>query len=95
MVKDVDVKRAIEDVAGGDPRTMEKYKTMLRERGLLYEHPSESAVWTAEPDRWAKWSTSYVDSVPTAELREICDDYPHNADGELFENDEHEVVTHD
>lgn len=86
VVKDVNVKRAIEDVAGGDPRTMRKYKGMLRERGLLYEHPSESAVWTSESDRWAKWSTSYVDSVPSAELRDICDDYPHKSDAELFDD---------
>lgn len=92
VVKDVDVKRAIEDVAGGDPRTMRKYKGMLRERGLLYEHPSESAVWTAEAERWAKWSASYVDSVPTAELPSICENYPHQPDDELFSEYETEVA---
>lgn len=35
------VDRAITDIGGGDPRTIEKYKTNLKNRHLVFEHPME------------------------------------------------------
>jgi len=76
VVKDVDVKRAIEDIAGGDERTIRKYKQMLRERTLLFEHPSSDAVvWTRERSVWVGWVESYCDSVPDANLPSILGEY--------------------
>lgn len=75
-VKGVDVKRAIEDVAGGDERTISKYKGILRERDLLFEHPSSDAtVWTPSREVWVDWSESYLDGVPEAEIFEVVEPY--------------------
>jgi len=44
MASDVD--RAIKDIAGGDPRTLEKYRGELKEREHVYEHPNpEAPTW--------------------------------------------------
>lgn len=76
LVKPVDVKRAIEDVAGGDDRTIEKYKKILRERELLYSHPSSDAdFWTPDKDIWVNWSEDYLNTVPDAELHDLTEEY--------------------
>lgn len=43
-VKEYIVERAITDIAGGDPRTLKKYKRNLQERHLALEHPMEEHV---------------------------------------------------
>jgi hypothetical protein len=53
-VKGTDVELAIEDIAGGDTRTVAKYKDQLKKRGLLYEHPVQP-VWSDEKTQWVKW----------------------------------------
>lgn len=76
VVKHVDVKRAIEDERGGDERTVGKYMRMLRERQLLFEHPSSDAnVWTAEKDIWADWAETHVNSVPDVDIHDLTGPY--------------------
>lgn len=53
-VKGADVEIAIENVAGGDERTVSKYKEQLKKRGLLYRHPMQP-VWTDEKREWVQW----------------------------------------
>lgn len=53
-MKGKDVEIAIEDIAGGDQRTLDKYKSQLKKRGLLYEHPMQP-VWTDSKKQWVKW----------------------------------------
>jgi len=60
-VKDGDVERVIENVRDldiGDPRTLRRYKQKLRQRGLLFEHPGEPPLWTADRDMWTNWATA-------------------------------------
>lgn len=48
-----DVERAIEDIAGGDERTLEKYLRQLKRRGHAFEHPlPQSPVWFLDDDTW-------------------------------------------
>jgi len=49
-----DVEIAIEDIAGGDGRTLDRYTSQLKKRGLLYEHPMQP-VWTDDKRQWVKW----------------------------------------
>jgi len=49
-----DLKIAIEDIAGADDRTIEKYKDQLKKRGLMYTHPLQP-VWTDSKRKWVKW----------------------------------------
>jgi len=74
-VKAVAVERAIEDIAGADDRTLDKYKDILKKRGLLYRHPSESPVWTDDRREWAGWVESYVNATPSASVDDYTDDY--------------------
>jgi len=53
-VKNDDVEIAIEDFAGADDRTLKKYKSQLKKRGLLYQHPV-SPVWTTDKREWVEW----------------------------------------
>jgi len=53
-IKTSDVEIAIEDLAGGDDRTLNKYHEQLKKRGLLYEHPN-SPVWTDDKSEWVGW----------------------------------------
>jgi len=56
-----DVERAITDIAGGDPRTVKKYKDELRERSLLYRHPNdELGKWYTERSPWLADLAEYV-----------------------------------
>lgn len=80
VIKTADVERAIEDIAGGDSRTTDKYKTMLKQRGLLYEHPADSVVWTPDRETWEKWAESYVDTTPSATVYTVTEDYSISAE---------------
>jgi len=76
-VKDEDVNRIIEDVANlqvGDPRTLRRYKQKLRQRGLLYEHPGDTPIWTDEHDLFARWANSTA--TCRDDLEGACDPYP-------------------
>lgn len=74
-IPDHDVERAIEDIAGAENRTLDKYKDILKKRGLLYEHPSDSSVWTDQRSEWAVWVADYVDATPTAEIIDYAENY--------------------
>lgn len=75
VVRDDDLVRAIEDIAGADDRTVEKYKDVLRRRNLTYEHPAQSSVWTTDRQKWVVWVENHVDNDPTLELTDVIDDY--------------------
>jgi len=82
-IKTSDVNRAIEDIAGADDRTLEKYRSLLKERQLLFAHPSESPVWTDEKQEWAGWVESYVDATPSAEVYDFAE--PHGMGTEEYQ----------
>lgn len=71
-----DVERAIKDIGGGDPRTVNKYEIELKQRGLLYEHPGDSGVWTADFEEFVRWMESYIDAVPDAKATDLLEPYP-------------------
>jgi len=81
-VQENDVEIAIEDIAGGDDRTLKKYKEQLKKRGLLYEHPMQP-VWTDDKEHWVKWvESATVDS----DIYERVDDYG------MTTNEYHEIA---
>lgn len=78
-LKDDTVERAIEDIAGGDERTISKYKRNLKRRGLLFAHP-QSPVWTHDRTEWVGWVESYADATPDASVLDMIDAYPYDHD---------------
>lgn len=68
------VERAIEDIAGADSRTVEKYEKQLKRRSLLFQHPG-GMIWTDEKDEWAQWCEKYLDGSPTADIHDITEEY--------------------
>lgn len=68
------VERAIEDIAGADPRTIEKYTNQLKRRQLLFQHPG-GAIWTDEKVQWVAWCEKYLDGSPTADVHDITEEY--------------------
>lgn len=82
VVKEGDVKRAIEDYSGGDDRTVKQYKQFFRERGLLFEHPGETATWTTEVDQWLTWMEDYTRLNGLSEAEHAAEEYP----AQVFEN---------
>lgn len=74
-IQDEDVTRAIEDIAGGDDRTIRKYKRQLKSRDHLYEHPSDSPIWTDDRLEWVEWAEDYINAVPGVEIYEVVEDY--------------------
>lgn len=76
VFKDDVLVRAIEDTAGYDDRTIDKYKRIVRERGLLFEHPGESPLWTTETETWLDWMSSYLQLNGRDEAEAVVDDYP-------------------
>jgi hypothetical protein len=75
VVKDGDVIRAVEDIAGADDRTVQKYKEVLKRRSLLFEHPADSAVWTTDREKWVRWTENHVDNNPTLTVHDVIDEY--------------------
>lgn len=70
-VQSDDVELAIEDIAGGDERTVRKYKEQLKKRGLLYEHPT-SAVWTDDKETYVSWVES---AHHNPDIHEVTQEY--------------------
>lgn len=79
-----DLEIAIEDIAGGDERTLDQYKSQLKKRGSLYEHPMQP-IWTDDKRQWVKWvESATVDKdvfewtseygMETTEYNEIADE---------------------
>jgi hypothetical protein len=75
-VKDEDVVRAIEDIAGVDDRTIRKYKGIFRKRGLLFEHPGETPLWTTESDLWFEWMDTYANLNGSDAAEAVAEEYP-------------------
>lgn len=51
-----DVERAITDIGGGDPRTIEKYKRNLKSRHLVFEHPwNDHRYWWVDGTAFAEF----------------------------------------
>ena len=74
VIRDEDLKRAIEDIAGGDPRTLRKYRRMFKQRCLLFKHPNDP-VWTPETSKWIGWTESIIDNEPTTRVHDVVEDY--------------------
>lgn len=71
-----DVVQAIEDVAGGDERTIKQYKGSLRRSGNVYDHPSsDSEAWTTDDEQFASWALGEFESRPDASIRDILEPY--------------------
>jgi hypothetical protein len=78
ILDDSDVDRAVTDIAGGDPRTVEKYKDELRSRSLLYEHPNDDLErWYSGRGAWLSDIVTYTRqfSSPLAKLTTILQQY--------------------
>lgn len=75
VIPKAEVEDTIGAVAGHDDRTQDKYKDLLKRKGLAYRHPT-SGVWTVERGRWMKWANNYVDNDPAAEIHDMLEDYP-------------------
>lgn len=78
VISTVDVERAIEDMAGADPRTIKDYKSIFRRRGHLYEHPGSSEVWTTDTDEWLSWMQEYAQLNGMDMAEEEVNQYPAN-----------------
>lgn len=76
VIQESDVERAIEDVAGIDERTIEKYKDIFRRRGLLFEHPGEPPLWTSTSSEWLGWMQSFAELNGMDETEKVADAYP-------------------
>ncbi|PSQ59085.1 hypothetical protein BRD18_04280 [Halobacteriales archaeon SW_7_71_33] len=59
-IRESDIDKAIEDVAGGDPRTIEKYRGRLKKRCLAFEHPGVSPVWTTDREEFVGWVADFA-----------------------------------
>lgn len=70
-VRNDDVELTIEDLGGADDRTIEKYKSQLKKRGLLYKHPV-SPVWTDDKRQWVKWQE---DATINQDVHETTQEY--------------------
>jgi len=76
VIKADDVDRVIEDMAGVDDRTLRKYKDIFRRRGLLFEHPGQTAVWTTDGNQWLSWLENFAALNGPNAAEEIADQYP-------------------
>jgi len=76
IIQDETVDRAIEDIAGVDPRTIRKYKRLFRKRGTLFEHPGEPPIWTTESSEWLSWIQEYASLNGASKAEEIVEKYP-------------------
>lgn len=56
------IERAIKDIAGGDPRTVDKYKSELKDRCHCFEHPNpDSPIWYLEKKLWVNALRNYAE----------------------------------
>lgn len=63
-----DVDRAIKDIAGGDPRTVRKYRAELKERSLAFEHPNpDSDTWFLSVDMFLEDLEGYANQTQKPE----------------------------
>lgn len=76
VVKADVVDRAIEDIAGLDDRTKDKYKDIFKRRGLLFAHPGESEVWTFETDTFLTWLEDYMQLNGQQAAEDVAQSYP-------------------
>jgi len=74
-VREADIEIAIEDIAGGDDRTIEKYKGQFKKRGLLYEHPFQP-VWTDSQTEFVEW----VEGATVEDVHDAIEDYSMTSD---------------
>jgi glycerol-3-phosphate dehydrogenase len=63
-------------MAGVDDRTIRKYKGIFRRRGLLFEHPGQTAVWTTDGNQWLSWLENFAALNGPKAAEEIADQYP-------------------
>jgi hypothetical protein len=70
-VQDQQVELAIEDIGGADDRTVRQYRSQLKKRGLLFEHPV-SPVWTDDKTEWARWQDQ---ATAGGDLYDVTDEY--------------------
>lgn len=78
-LKTKELDRVIKDIAGGDPRTIRKYRRELIERGHAYEHPNENSdVWFLDREPWLNQVERYAHSTPDprATAKDVLRDYP-------------------
>jgi len=78
VIDDSAVERAVTDIAGGDPRTVKKYKDELRDRSLLYQHPNDDLErWYSEREEWLSDVVNYTRQFtsPLAKLTTILQQY--------------------
>lgn len=87
VIPDDDVVRAIEKIAGSDPRTVSKYKTQLQRRGLAYSHPT-GTVWTTDREQFVSWVDGVADNDPSTDIMDVLDPYPMT-----FDDYDREVTT--
>lgn len=76
VIKNDDVERVIEDYAGADNRTVEKYKRLFRKRGILFEHPGERPVWTVDSNTWCDWIVDYTQLNGLDDAEGVAEAYP-------------------
>jgi len=86
-----DLELAVEDIAGGDDRTLEKYKEQLKKRGLLYRHPMQ-AVWTDDKREWVAWVEG---ATVNKDIYEITADYRMDTEEYIELAEEQETVIED
>jgi len=75
------LERGIKDIAGGDPRTIKKYRNELIERGLCFEHPNDDApVWYLEKREWLKSLHQYAKQTENYKgtVKKHLEPYPTN-----------------
>jgi len=75
-LEDAEIDRTIEDIAGGHPQTLEKYRERLKQRGHAYRHPS-APVWYTEQMQFFEVVASWAESQPEPEraIRQHLDPY--------------------
>lgn len=76
VIPDEQVVRAIEDVAGGDDRTLRKYKDVLKRRGLAFQHPSDEWSWTLDREEWLGWAVDHINTNPSVSRTDVIQGYP-------------------
>jgi hypothetical protein len=99
IIQDSEVTRAIEDERGTDPRTVRRWKSRLRDRGLLWEHPGQD-IWTDDRAEWLDWLKAYATTNGPREAAGEAEQYGPvlasvNSAGQLsvtFEDDYSEVT---